>query len=60
MFKNSDSNLNKKKNDSCFQESPPRIIEIEEQEIKEKKPPVDNIIYYKIAPKNDNSQLEKK
>jgi len=52
--------LNKKKNDSHFQESHPRIIEIEEQEIEEKKPPFDNIVSYKITNEDNDSKLEEK
>ena len=50
--------MNKNKDDSQFQESQPRIIDIEDQEIEEKKPPIDNIIYYKIINRNNNSKLE--
>ncbi len=50
--------MNKKNNDT--QEPFPRIIEIEEQEIEEKKPPFTNIAYYKIVNENNDSYLEKK
>jgi hypothetical protein len=52
--------LKKKENGSQFPESHPRIIDVEDQEIEEKKPPVDNIVYYKIINKNNNSKLEEK
>ncbi|MFX0039111.1 MAG: hypothetical protein ACFFCY_15315 [Promethearchaeota archaeon] len=52
--------MEKKKNGSQFPESHPRIIKIEDQEIEEKKPPVDNIVYYKIINNNSNSKLEEK
>jgi hypothetical protein len=38
----------------------PRIIEIEDQKIEEKKPPIDNIVYYKIIEENEDSKLEEK
>jgi hypothetical protein len=52
--------LKKKTIDSDIQESHPRIIGIEEQEVEEKEPPKDNIIYFKIVDVYDNSKLEEK
>ena len=52
--------MNKKTNDSDFQESHPQIIEVEEQEIEEKEPPSDKIIYYKIINDEKESKLEKR
>jgi hypothetical protein len=50
----------KKKDDVLYQETHPRIIEIEDQEIEEKKPPIDSIAYYKIINENDKSKLDEK
>lgn len=52
--------LKKQKDDLQFQDSHPRILEIEDQEIEEKKPPVDNIAYYKIIDENKETKLEEK
>ena len=40
--------MKKQTDDSQFQDLHPRILEIEDQDIEEKKPPVDKIAYYKI------------
>ena len=37
------------------EEKHPKILETEEKEIREKKPPNDNIIYFTIADKNDKT-----
>ena len=50
--------MNKKTNNSNFQESHPQIIEVEEQEIEEKKPPFDKIIYYKITMDKKDPKLK--
>ena len=47
--------MNKKEKDLQFGESTPEIIEIEEQEIEEKKPPNSKIIDYKITDDNGKS-----
>ncbi|MFX1594035.1 MAG: hypothetical protein ACFFCL_15200 [Promethearchaeota archaeon] len=47
--------MNKKKKNSNIEGPHPKIIEIEEQEIEERKPPTDKINYYKIVNNNDNS-----
>jgi hypothetical protein len=52
--------LNKKKSESDIQESHPQIIEIEDQEIQEKMPPRDDIIYFKMVDVDENSKLEEK
>ena len=52
--------MNKKENDSHFDESPPKIIEIEDKEIEVKKPPVNKIVYYKMIKDNESSDLEEK
>jgi len=48
--------LKKEKDNSEVQDSHPRILEIEDQEIEEKKPPVDKIAYFKII--NENKEIE--
>jgi len=46
--------MNKKDNEIPSPDSIPKILEIEEQEIEEKKPPNDKIIDYEIV--NSNSE----
>ncbi|MFX0007541.1 MAG: hypothetical protein ACFFA7_16545 [Promethearchaeota archaeon] len=52
--------MKKQKDDLQFQDSHPRILEIEDQEIEEKKPPIDNIAYYKIVNETKETKLEEK
>jgi hypothetical protein len=52
--------LKKQTDNSQVQDSHPRILEIEDQEIEEKKPPVNKIAYYKIINENKESKLEEK
>ncbi|MHA1986849.1 MAG: hypothetical protein ACW98D_09435 [Promethearchaeota archaeon] len=47
--------MNKKEKDLQWGESTPKIIDIEEQEIEEKKPPNSKIIEYKIVDDDDTS-----
>jgi hypothetical protein len=51
--------LNKKDQNSSAGESIPEILEIEEQEIEERKPPNEQIINYEIISGKDNSDIEK-
>ena len=52
--------MNKKDDVSHFDESPPKIIEIEDKEIELKKPPVNKIVYYKKINSNKSSDSGKK
>lgn len=52
--------MNKKEKDLRSTESVPEILDIEEQEIEEKKPPNEKIINYKIVNDDDNSILREK
>ncbi|MFW9818684.1 MAG: hypothetical protein ACFFE5_03660 [Candidatus Thorarchaeota archaeon] len=52
--------MKEQKADSQFEDSHPRILEIKDKEIKEKKPPIDNIAYYKIIDANKGKMLEEK
>lgn len=54
------SDLNDKKKDSYVHNSHTGIIEIEEQEIEEEKPPNSKIIYYKIVNDSNTDLKEKK
>jgi len=49
--------LDEKDEDSQPHDKEPTIISSEDQEIKEKKPPNDNIIYYKIIENDKNSEI---
>jgi len=48
--------LDEKDEDSQPHDKEPTIISSEDQEIKEKKPPNDKIIYYKIVDIDENSE----
>ncbi|MFX1453056.1 MAG: hypothetical protein ACFFCM_19635 [Promethearchaeota archaeon] len=50
--------MNKKKKSNHLPELDPQIIEIKEKEIEEKKPPIKNIVYYKLINKNNSSKLK--
>ncbi|MFX0030713.1 MAG: hypothetical protein ACFE8B_15985 [Candidatus Hermodarchaeota archaeon] len=52
--------MNKKEPKLHAGESIPEILEIEEQEIEEKKPPNEKIIEYKIVNETKNSDLDEK
>ncbi|MFX1379612.1 MAG: hypothetical protein ACFFA4_11030 [Promethearchaeota archaeon] len=52
--------MKKQNDDSQLQDLHPRILEIKDQEIEERKPPVDNIAYYKIINNTSDSKLEEK
>ena len=52
--------MKKDEEDSQFDESPPKVIEIEDKEIQVKKPPDNKIVYYKMINDNEGSDLEEK
>ena len=52
--------MNKKENDSQLDESPPKVIEIEDKEMQVKKPPTNKIVYYKMINGNERSDLDAK
>jgi hypothetical protein len=60
ILKKSGLILKKQKDDSQIQDLHPRILGIEDQEIEEKKPPVDKIAYYKIIDENIDKLSEEK
>lgn len=49
--------MNKNKKDSISNNSHPKIIDLEDKQISEQKPPNDKILYFDIVKENESTDL---